>query len=285
LERQELKELTEKLTGLPTLPSVVTKITMLMQNPRTSASEVGQAITMDQSLTSKTLKLVNSAFYGFPGRINTITHAIVILGFTTVKNVVLTASIFNIFGKKTSIARDFNMEAFWLHSISTGAVAKLLADQQKSKFAEECFIGGLLHDLGKVVLCHCSPRDFMDIVEYARDNHCLFIEAEEALLNTNHQMLGSWVADKWNLPNELAAVLQYHHNPELSGSYQEITSNVHLADILSRALGSGTGGDSSIPIAVEAAWKKAKMGDINLPKLLQRAETEIAKASVFLQAM
>ena len=130
---EDLKHVIENLAEIPTLPMVVTKITMLMQNPRTSAGEVGQAITTDQSLTSKTLKLVNSAFYGFPGRINTITHAIVILGFTTVKNIVLTASIFDAIGKKGK-ARGFDINAFWLHSIATGAVAKVIAEQLKSKY-------------------------------------------------------------------------------------------------------------------------------------------------------
>src|SRR5512147_1110671 len=96
--KEKLKAVTDKITSLPTLPKVITEITTLMQNPRTSAEEVGRAITMDQALASKVLRLVNSAFYGFPGRINTITHAIVILGFNTVKNIVLTASVFDKLG-------------------------------------------------------------------------------------------------------------------------------------------------------------------------------------------
>ena len=205
MNKNDLKELTEKLSDLPTLPNVVTKITMLMQNPRTSANEVGQAITTDQSLTSKTLKLVNSAFYGFPGRINTITHAIVILGFTTVKNVVLTASIFNAIGKN-SASEDFDLEAFWLHSVSTGAIAKVLAEFQKSKYVEEAFIGGLLHDLGKVVINHCAREEFQRVLEYRNKQKCLIKQAEEAILRVNHQEIGSWESIPAVLPGEYAVL-------------------------------------------------------------------------------
>src|SRR3989339_1068728 len=137
--RDKLRLITEKVTGLPTLPRVIQEITNLMQNPRTSAEEVGRAITMDQSLASKVLRLVNSAFYGFPGRINTITHAIVILGFNTVKNIVLTASIFEKLGGRGG-SQSFDLEKFWLHSIGTGVVGREIARKINFRFQEEVFI-------------------------------------------------------------------------------------------------------------------------------------------------
>ncbi|MFC1584369.1 HDOD domain-containing protein [Fibrobacterota bacterium] len=280
---ENLRNITQRLTDLPTLPTVVAKIAMLMQNPRTSANEVGQAITNDQSLTSKTLKLVNSAFYGFPGRISTVTHAIVILGFTTVKNIVLTASIFDAIGKKEGASQGFNIKAFWLHSIATGATAKVLAEFLKSKKTEEAFIGGLLHDLGKVILSHFARDEFEAVLQYRDEHDCLLYQAEKAILEISHQELGGWIADTWNLPKDLAAVIQYHHTPNSAGIYKEITSIIHLADILTRALGSGSGGDNRIPVVDDSVWENLKMGSLDLPKLLARAEDEIEKASIYLQ--
>ncbi|MBF0430278.1 MAG: HDOD domain-containing protein [Fibrobacteria bacterium] len=281
---KHLKDITNKLSDLPTLPTVVSQITQLMQNPRTSAAEVGEAITTDQSLTSKTLKLVNSAFYGFPGRIKTITHAIVILGFTTVKNIVLTASILNVIGK-TGKSKEFDQEAFWLHSVSTGAIAKVLAELYKHKISEEAFIGGLLHDLGKVIINHCVVDLFEEVLIYRDKHNCLLKDAEKGVLKVTHQEIGSWVAERWKLPSNLTAVIQYHHNPELAGDYKEITGLVHLADIFARALGSGSGGDNSIPIVSETIWNDMNFNSIDLPKFLERAEDEITKASIFLQAI
>ncbi|MDO5576258.1 MAG: HDOD domain-containing protein, partial [Fibrobacter sp.] len=128
------------ISSLPTLPTVLESITSLLESPKTSAEEVGKAITTDQVLTSKVLKLVNSAFYGFPGRISTVTHAMVILGFSTVKNIVLTASIFEAFKGDTTTASDFNLEQFWIHSIACGATSRALARIMGSKETEECFI-------------------------------------------------------------------------------------------------------------------------------------------------
>jgi len=281
---ENLKIISQKLGDLPTLPTVITKISMLMQNPRTSANEVGEAITTDQSLTSKTLKLVNSAFYGFPGRINTITHAIVILGFTTVKNIVLTASIFSALGKKGDIS-GFDIKTFWLHSISTGAAAKVISEHLKSKYTEEAFIGGLLHDLGKVVLSHCAKDEFRNVIKYREDHNCLLVEAEKAVLNVTHQEMGGWVAERWNLPKDLAATIQYHHAPRLAGLYEETASIVHLADIICRALGSGSGGDNRIPVVADYVWDKLKIDRVDFQKLLSSVEDEIDKASVFLQEL
>ncbi len=279
-----LREITDKLTDLPTLPTVVTTITQLMQNPRTSASEVGQAITTDQSLASKTLKLVNSAFYGFPGRINTITHAIVILGFTTVKNIVLTASILRVMGKSKDDG-NFDPEAFWLHSISTGAVAKVLAEHLKFKYTEEAFIGGLLHDLGKVVINQCANEDFQNILDYRLSHNCLMIEAEKEVLKVTHDLIGGWVAEKWNLPKELISIMQYHHHPHLAGPYQQITNIIHIADIIARGLGSGNGGDNRMPIVDDGVWSSMKMDRLDLHKLLRDSKDEILRAGIFMQAI
>ncbi len=283
-EIENLKLATEKLTELPTLPTVVAKITTLMQNPRTSASEVGQAITTDQSLTSKTLKLVNSAFYGFPGRINTITHAIVILGFTTVKNIVLTASIFDAFGKNAK-GEGFNMEDFWLHSIATGAIAKVLAERRHFKYSEEAFIGGILHDIGKVVLNQYATEDFSRILQYQKKHNCLISEAEKAIIHVTHEEVGRWLAQRWNLPRDLALVIQYHSNPKLSKQYQELVAIVHIADIFARALGVGSGGDDKIPVVKDESWDLLQMDKIDLGKFLSRIDSEVDKASVFLQVI
>lgn len=282
---EQFRQITEKLTQIPTLPTVVTKITQLMQNPRTSASEVGQAITTDQSLTTKTLKLVNSAFYGFPGRINTVTHAIVILGFSTVKNIVLTASIFEaIGGKKAGRSASFDVEAFWKHSVSTGAIAKILADTMLPASREEAFIAGLLHDLGKVILNHYALEDYAAVLEYRDREKVLLKDAERKVLRFTHADVGVWLAEKWNLPKELRTVMQYHHAPNLATPFDKLTCIVHLADILSRALGTN-GGDNKIPIISEFAWEKLRIDQVQWPDLLARCEEEVERASVFLEAI
>ncbi len=123
IENKIIKNIIANINELPTLPTVVDELNRLLQNPKTSAEEVGKAIITDQAIASKVIKLVNSAFYGFPGKITTITHAIVILGFSTVRNIVLTASIIGSIDSKSVSNKSFSLPDFWMHSISTGAFA------------------------------------------------------------------------------------------------------------------------------------------------------------------
>ena len=142
---QTIRNTLETVSTIPTLSIVIDKIARLLQNPQTSAEEIGKAITTDQALAAKVLKLVNSAFYGFPGRISTLSHAIVILGFSTIKNIVLTASILDSFRSKGKATEGFNLEYFWMHSIACAAAAQSIARTIGSNEKEDCFIAGLIH--------------------------------------------------------------------------------------------------------------------------------------------
>jgi putative nucleotidyltransferase with HDIG domain len=273
----------ENISSIPTLPTVIERITRLLQNPKTSAEEIGKAITTDQALASKVLKLVNSAFYGFPGKISTITHAIVILGFSTIKNVVLTASIFDAFHKKGNENSEFNLEQFWMHSISCGAAAQSIAKHLGSNDKEECFIAGLLHDLGKLILCQYLPEEFTKAIKLTKTNNSLFFDSEKTLFDVTHQEIGAYLTDRWNLPKNLQYAVRYHHNPQPSRDHYMITSIVHCADIFVRALDYGSGGDQKIPQMAENVWKSLGLANVNLNTVFAAIEDEIQKATVFLQ--
>jgi putative nucleotidyltransferase with HDIG domain len=282
--REKLRLVTEKVTGLPTLPKVIQEITHLMQNPRTSAEEVGRAITMDQALASKVLRLVNSAFYGFPGRINTITHAIVILGFNTVKNIVLTASVFDKLGGAGQ--KDvFDMEKFWLHSIATGVIAKEIAKKSNFRYYEESFLAGLLHDIGKIILFKYLPEEFDKIVLLQKQEKGLFLEAEKKAIDLTHNEIGNWLAQRWNLPEDLRACILYHHAPMLANQHKTMIFAVHTADALARALCIGSGGDNRIPIIHPEVWEELKFSRQLLDKIFKDIELELDKAAVFFQIM
>ncbi len=281
---KDLQKTLESISSIPTLPTVIERITRLLQNPKTSAEEIGKAITTDQALASKVLKLVNSAFYGFPGRISTITHAIVILGFSTVKNIVLTASILDIFSRKrTTDVADFDFEQFWLHSIACGAASQSIAKFLGNKDKEECFIAGLIHDMGKVILCQYLPEDFKEAFSLSRQQSLLFYESEKKLFNITHEEIGGMLAERWNLPKSLQNAIKYHHNPSTSRDHYMTTAIVHCADIFVRALDFGNGGDTKIPVMAENVWKNLGLENVPLPTLFDSIEDEFEKANVFIQ--
>jgi HD-like signal output (HDOD) protein len=278
-----IRKTLENVSTIPTLPIVIEKITRLLQNPQTSAEEIGKAITTDQALASKVLKLVNSAFYGFPGKISTITHAVVILGFSTVKNVVLTASIFDAFSKRLSLSSNFDLGKFWLHSIACGAASQCIAKHIGYSAKEECFIAGLIHDVGKILMCNYLPDEFEMVIQDRIRKDCLFYESENEVLHITHQELGGIIAERWNLPGALQNAVKNHHYQVQDKEFQTVTGIVHAADILVRAMDIGNGGDNKIPQMSDVVWTNLGFDNIQLQTLLEDIVGEVDKATVFMQ--
>ncbi len=281
--QETIRKTLESISTIPTLSIVIEKLARLLQNPQTSAEEIGKAITMDQALASKVLKLVNSAFYGFPGKIGTITHAVVILGFSTVKNIVLTASIFDAFSSRKDHSSEFSMENFWMHSIACGAASQTIAKHIGFKEKEECFIAGLIHDIGKIILCHYFPEEFDCVFQTARHNGVLFYESEKQTIGITHEEIGGIITQRWNLPAGLQKAVQFHHAPSDAQEFYTLTGIVHSADILVRALDIGNGGDDKIPIMSDAVWKDLGLENLALQSVFQDIDEEFDKATVFMQ--
>lgn len=279
-----LKENIGKIKDLPTLPQVVAEITRLMQDPNVNAEQVSKAISMDQAISSKVLKMVNSAFYGFPGKISSISHAIVILGFNTVKNIVMMASVFEKLGNKGDLA-GFEVGKLWLHSVATGVLAGCIIQETQNKKLENVFLGGLLHDIGKVILLKYLHDEMEWILSVQKKKELLFVEAENKTIGITHADIGGWLCDTWNLPEELRACIAFHHEPEKAGEHKLITSAIHVADILARSLIIGSGGDNRIPRVNPEVWDSFDLNQERIEAIFKRAEPELNKASNFLKSV
>jgi len=278
-----IRKTLETISNIPTLSIVLEKLTRLLENPRTSAEEIGKAITTDQALAAKVLRLVNSAFYGFPGKISTITHAVVILGFSTVKNIVLTASIFDAFPKKSGNMAGFDMEKFWLHSIGCGAASHAIAKRIGFREIEECFIAGLIHDIGKIILFYYFPKEFEAVFQNVKKERILFAESEKKILGITHEEIGEIIAKRWNLPENFQNVVRFHHFPSSERPFYSMTGIVHTSDIIVRAMDIGNGGDDRIPVISDNVWKDFGFEAIALESLMESIEEEFGKATVFMQ--
>lgn len=242
----------ERITTLPTLPQVVTKIIAMVESPETSIADVGRVIAKDQVLSARVLKLVNSAFYGFSRPVATITQAMVLLGFNVIKGLAMSASVFDFFQQGEGDGRD--RKPLWDHSIGTARIAGVLAQKVKLHEPEEAVVAGLLHDLGKIVLCAHLPEEFAAITELAKKHNLLMLDAEKQILGATHAEIGRWLLDGWKLPAKLVEPIALHHAPHLSREAPLTTAIVHLADILCIAAGIGDSGDAVIPPLSRAAW-------------------------------
>jgi len=248
--RQErLKKITQSIIALPTLPAVITQLIGIIDNPTTSARNVAQLISTDQALTAKILKLANSAFYGFPREIATVNHAVVVLGFETVKNLALSVSVLERFSSHGENS-GFDRQKFWEHSIGCGVAAKLLAAKFRYRVSGEVFAAGILHDIGKLVLSQYFPTDFGEILDVAQSQGIYIGKAEELVLGVTHADVGGWLAERWNLPDQLEESISNHHTPGRLGPRSELTSLIHLADFLCRRENIGDGGGDKLPALV-----------------------------------
>ncbi len=279
-EKKEFKKIVSKIESLPTLPHVVNKLSKILDNPMVSAEEVNRVISADQVLTAKILKLVNSAFYGFPGQISTVTHAIVILGFTAVKSVAISASVFDMFPMKGT-ENLFDRQKFWQHSIGTAVISKLLAKVIGYQEEEVAFVAGLLHDIGKVILDRYFNDVLQQIMEEIASDGISFYESELRIMDCNHQNIGLWLAEKWNLPAELRESISYHHNPEKAGVGFKLASIAHIADVFARAKCIGNGGDILVPKISHDAWNLFNLDETAIAYLMDEIDVEIEKAEIF----
>jgi HD-like signal output (HDOD) protein len=226
--------LEKKLADLPPLPAVVTKIMQTVNSPDTSAEELNKLIVMDQGLSSKILRIVNSAYYGFPKRISTVTHAVVILGFNTVRNLVLGVSAFGLLTQK-SMPYGLNRMKFWEHSIATAVAGSIIAKKRLARVRtapEEAFIGGLLHDLGALFLDSYFPVQYAVAMAFAARESKSAGDAEALVLGIDHLMVGKRIAEFWNFPPHIVAMLGSHHAPARNSEYFDLVATVHVADWL-----------------------------------------------------
>jgi putative nucleotidyltransferase with HDIG domain len=257
-----IKRITESIISLPTLPTVVSKMIDLVDNPRTSAASLARLISSDQALTARILKLANSAYYGFPREITTVNMAIVVLGFNTVKDVGLSLSVFEVF-KDTHSSPYFKSTEFWQHSIACGVAAKAVARRLLPRLAGEAFVAGLLHDIGKVILNQYLHTEFETIMQRVQEGRGLD-EAEIEILATTHGQVGGWLAEKWNLPEMIAESIGYHHKPWEAPHYPVMVAIVAIANYLCHISKIGNSGRSAVLPLDERVWQVFEANNISV---------------------
>jgi HD-like signal output (HDOD) protein len=272
--------LENKINEIPTLPVVANKIIEILDNPRSSANDLEKIISMDQSLASKVLRLVNSAYYGFPRRITTVGQGVVILGFDAIKHLTLSVSVADIFRLKGN-SRIFDRSSLWKHSVGTGVCAKLLARKASLPLLEEAFIAGLLHDIGIVIIDYYFPEKFEEILEMMEKEHIPLVKAELRVLGFTHALVGKLVTQKWNFPALLAETIGYHNKPFQNDNYCATITLVFAADALCRQTGEGEDGDITDRHLEMEAWSWLGLPWSERQAVLQELDGEIKKAAEF----
>jgi len=281
----ETRRLVQRIVDLPTLPTVIPTVFRLAEDHRSSARDLARVIANDQSLASRILRLANSAFYGFAREITSINQAVVLLGFETVKSIVLASTVFSTLGAGEA-ASPFDRQAFWLHAVAAATAARILGRGRKGLDLEEAFVSGLLHDVGKVVLDRFFAGRYGQAVRLAEARQCLLREAEAAVFGVDHAEIGRWLAERWRLPHGIVAAVAHHHCPaDSTGSSAELVAAVHLADVVARNAGIGSGGDPLVPLPDPEALARLGAGPAHLAHWTQALAAEAPGVNAFFLEM
>ncbi|MGD8943427.1 MAG: HDOD domain-containing protein, partial [Desulfobacterales bacterium] len=208
-EQQVLGKL-DRISDIPTLPTIVFELNKYLRDPDTSIKTVCDTIEKDQAIALKILKLVNSVFYGFKSKISDLRNAVVLLGYNAVRNAIVSLSVINAFPKRVKLM-DFDISQFWKHSLAVAVTSKNIAQLSKKESPDNCFVGGLLHDVGKVILAQYFPKLFEAVWSTLQNEHLTFYEAEQKSLPIDHSKIGAHLAAKWQLPQGLIDAIRWHH--------------------------------------------------------------------------
>jgi putative nucleotidyltransferase with HDIG domain len=234
MDQQQILNKIDRIKEIPTLPTIVFELNKYLRDPDTSIRTVCDTIEKDQAITLKILKLVNSAFYGFKTKISDLRNAVVLLGYNAVRNAIVSISVINSFPKRVQLM-DFDIAQFWKHSLAVAVTSKNIAQLSKRESPDNCFVGGLLHDVGKVIIAQYFPKLFETVWATLQMKHLTFYEAERNSLPIDHTIIGAHLAAKWQLPQGLIDSIRWHHDFQPENKSANFVQNIYLANFIVNA--------------------------------------------------
>lgn len=263
------RDLLRGYVEISSLPTIHFRLEEAINNPKKSMSDIAKVIREDPGLTARLLRIVNSAFYNFPSKVETISQAVTIVGTQQLSALALATSVMKMFnGIQSNLV---SMDSFWRHSVACGLAARVLATMRRDNNAERFFVAGLLHDIGRLILYTKLTDRSREILHRARTAPMLLYEAEREALGFTHAVVGGLLLQTWKLPTSLEEIVMFHHNPMSATRFPMETAIVHLSDIVVHAMDLGSSGETFIPPLDSTAWDKLGLH----PSVLGSVEEQI----------
>jgi HD-like signal output (HDOD) protein len=223
------KELLAKLRQLPSLPLVLQELIASFSQPDLDVVSLVRKIEQDQGLSAKVLRMSNSSFYGLPRKVGSISDAVTVLGFDTIRSLVLSTGMIK--ALPPSPGSLFDRQIYWQRSYRVATISKALGNNlQNGKHL--AFTAGLFCEIGQIVLDICMPQVFSDLVSQQSKSALSLIEIEKTELGFDHYEIGADIIRHWNFPIEIEQLVRHWNNPELSKAFDPIACVVHTAALI-----------------------------------------------------
>lgn len=280
MKEKRLNYIVSKVNDLPMLPDRVKRIIDITEDPDSTIQDLEKEILKDQSLTSKILKLANSAYYGYPRKINTVSQATILLGFQTIKSMALASTVSKMMSHELK-GYALGKNELWTQSQTSAIVSRYIAKEVKFPNPETAYIAGLLRDIGKTILNFYVEREYHTIINKVEYSNVSFLEAEEEVLGFNHAQVGEKIAIKWNFPEDLVEAIGLHHTPEKSTIDPTLVSIVHIADAITMMMGVGIGADGLAYHFSAFALEVLNMTSNDLEQLISKSHDLIIDENSF----
>jgi predicted Zn finger-like uncharacterized protein len=225
------------MDDLPAMPHVVQKAQEIMARPDSNIKELARIIEIEQAIATRVLKMANSAYYGLSGKVFSVHHASVLLGFRTLGELVSVAGISNLMSKDL---RGYGLDSgdLWRHSIAVAFGSRIIANRKDADFGNQAFFAGLIHDAGKLILDPYVYERKEVFEEFMANGDHTFLNAEKTILGFDHSEIAFELCQKWKIPNDQSQAIKYHHHPSRSDG-NELAFILHMADYIAMVNGYG----------------------------------------------
>lgn len=269
-----LPQLTKGNVEVVSLPSVYQRVLEILEKPDASSSQIADVISKDAGLTLRLLRLVNSPMYGFGGKIDTVSRAVSLVGTNELSSLALGVTLIQSFQNIPSELMDMN--SFWRHSIRCALFARIIAENLNVEGVEGYFTGGLLHDIGRLIMIDRMPQQYAVAIHRAREDELPMYRAEQACLQLDHTIVGKTLASTWRLPAPLVRMIGGHHSPRLA-NYSMESCIIHIADVFAHACGYESLLVDEIPELQIKAWSELGLDLSLIGPIVRQVEQEFSK--------
>lgn len=240
-----VQDMVDSEQAIASFPDVYFRLREVLEKGGANAAEVAAVVNADAGLSSRLLRLVNSPFYGFSAKVDTVERAVALVGERELSTLALGISAISYF--KDIPPQLVDMKVFWKHSLACAVLCAIIAARAGNLATEQVFTAGLLHDMGKLILFKKLPHASVQTLLHARENYVPLVEAEYLVLGFDHGEVAEALMRTWNFPEGLRAMVALHHTPDQAGERHRAAAVVQLADCVVNALEISEGGNFVVP--------------------------------------